>query len=263
MTRKLDYVTDVKSFFEEELRPIKRKYEADDLFFDEGNAERELWAKQTALEKKDIKNSDDTRTTESNNFVCNVSHCRKTFNDASSFENHYHSVHKTFCESCSRAYPSYRLLELHILERHDSMFKLLAEKQNMYECFVEGCQRKFKSEKTRKMHLVDFHKYPKGFKFHYYLTPKKQMVEPQVEELASNMEIVTLEAASSTMRETEPNTVSNASMATMETESQSNNGQDTTQKSSRFSYSYNKKVPTSFAFGGKTRRGWEKDPNKL
>ncbi len=35
------------------------------------------------------------------------------------------------CSTCGRAYPMPRLLELHVLETHDSLFLLLAKKQKM------------------------------------------------------------------------------------------------------------------------------------
>ena len=42
-----------------------------------------------------------------------------------------HSLVEHSCEECRRVYPSGRLLELHILESHDTLFKLMAANQNM------------------------------------------------------------------------------------------------------------------------------------
>ena len=47
------------------------------------------------------------------------------------YESHYNSVHKNVCSICRRFYPTNHLLDIHLLEWHDSMFELLAEKQPM------------------------------------------------------------------------------------------------------------------------------------
>ncbi|XP_012516146.1 PREDICTED: zinc finger protein 511 isoform X1 [Propithecus coquereli] len=64
-----------------------------------------------------------------------------------------------------RAFPSGHLLDAHILEWHDSLFQILSERQDMYQCLVEGCTEKFKTSKARKDHLVRLHLYPADFRF--------------------------------------------------------------------------------------------------
>ncbi|XP_053440447.1 zinc finger protein 511 isoform X3 [Nycticebus coucang] len=64
-----------------------------------------------------------------------------------------------------RAFPSGHLLDAHILEWHDSLFQILSERQDMYQCLVEGCTEKFKTSKARKDHLVKLHLYPADFRF--------------------------------------------------------------------------------------------------
>ncbi|XP_019664962.1 zinc finger protein 511 isoform X3 [Ailuropoda melanoleuca] len=64
-----------------------------------------------------------------------------------------------------RAFPSVHLLDTHILEWHDSLFQILSERQDMYQCLVEGCAEKFKTSKDRKDHLVRRHLYPADFRF--------------------------------------------------------------------------------------------------
>ncbi|XP_025735954.1 zinc finger protein 511 isoform X2 [Callorhinus ursinus] len=64
-----------------------------------------------------------------------------------------------------RAFPSVHLLDTHILEWHDSLFQILSERQDMYQCLVEGCTEKFKTGKDRKDHLVRRHLYPADFRF--------------------------------------------------------------------------------------------------
>jgi hypothetical protein len=148
------------------FKKIKRIYSPDDPFYELGNLDRELWAKQLAL---DLENEVDSRALKCNScpkFVCNIEGCVSSFNDVASFEIHYSTVHKNVCNTCKRIFPSGRLLELHVLEAHDSMFKVLSQKQKMYQCLVEGCKRKFWNDHLRKLHLVDYHKYPKLFNFH-------------------------------------------------------------------------------------------------
>ncbi|XP_063101098.1 zinc finger protein 511 isoform X2 [Cavia porcellus] len=68
-------------------------------------------------------------------------------------------------EKSSRAFPSEHLLDAHILEWHDSLFQILAERQDMYQCLVEGCTEKFKTTQDRKDHMVRLHLYPADFRF--------------------------------------------------------------------------------------------------
>ena len=42
-----------------------------------------------------------------------------------------HRMAEHVCERCMRVYPTGRLLELHILESHDTLFKLMAANQSM------------------------------------------------------------------------------------------------------------------------------------
>ncbi|TDH01177.1 hypothetical protein EPR50_G00177880 [Perca flavescens] len=52
--------------------------------------------------------------------------------------------------------PSARLLDIHIQEWHDSLFTILAQRQDLYQCLVEGCGQKFRTSKHRKDHLIRF-----------------------------------------------------------------------------------------------------------
>uniref|UniRef100_A0A8D0G256 Zinc finger protein 511 n=1 Tax=Sphenodon punctatus TaxID=8508 RepID=A0A8D0G256_SPHPU len=95
------------------------------------------------------------------------------FDTLESYEHHYNTLHTNVCSSCKRAFPSGRLLDIHILEWHDSLFQIMAEKQDMYQCLTEGCVEKFKSSKERKDHLVRVHLYPSDFRFD---KPKKALL---------------------------------------------------------------------------------------
>uniref|UniRef100_A0A663LMX5 Zinc finger protein 511 n=1 Tax=Athene cunicularia TaxID=194338 RepID=A0A663LMX5_ATHCN len=103
-------------------------------------------------------------------FSCHISGCCQVFDTLEGYEHHYNTLHRNVCSFCKRSFPSGHLLDIHILEWHDSLFQIMAEKQNMYKCLVEGCAEKLKSSKDRKDHLVTVHLYPADFRFD---SPKK------------------------------------------------------------------------------------------
>ncbi|NXM24418.1 ZN511 protein, partial [Oxyruncus cristatus] len=109
-------------------------------------------------------------------FSCHISGCCQAFDTLEGYEHHYNSLHRNVCSFCKRSFPSGNLLDIHILEWHDSLFQIMAEKQNMYKCLVEGCPEKFKSSKDRKDHLVTVHLYPADFRFD---RPKKVKSVPK------------------------------------------------------------------------------------
>uniref|UniRef100_H0WGU5 C2H2-type domain-containing protein n=1 Tax=Otolemur garnettii TaxID=30611 RepID=H0WGU5_OTOGA len=98
-------------------------------------------------------------------FTCQVAGCCEVFDALHDYEHHYHTLHGNVCSFCRRAFPSGHLLDAHILEWHDSLFQILSERQDMYQCLVEGCTEKFKTSKARKDHLVKLHLYPTDFRF--------------------------------------------------------------------------------------------------
>ncbi|XP_035982368.1 zinc finger protein 511 isoform X2 [Fundulus heteroclitus] len=98
-------------------------------------------------------------------FACHISGCRAVFSTLDEYEHHYNSLHRHVCCSCRRSLPSARLLDIHIQEWHDSLFTILAQKQDMYLCLVEGCGQKFRTSQQRKDHLIRVHKYPPDFRF--------------------------------------------------------------------------------------------------
>ncbi|NXY77538.1 ZN511 protein, partial [Glareola pratincola] len=109
-------------------------------------------------------------------FSCHISGCCQVFDTLEGYEHHYNTLHRNVCSFCKRSFPSGHLLDIHILEWHDSLFQIMAEKQNMYKCLVEGCPEKFKSSKDRKDHLVTVHLYPADFRFD---RPKKVQSVPK------------------------------------------------------------------------------------
>jgi len=92
--------------------------------------------------------------------------CKKEFSDVRKWESHYNSTHRHVCQYCGCVYPTSRFLDIHVLERHDTLFKMLAQKRHMYECLVPECGKKFAKNYQRQDHLVGVHKFPKSFRFH-------------------------------------------------------------------------------------------------
>ncbi|XP_061857680.1 zinc finger protein 511 [Colius striatus] len=109
-------------------------------------------------------------------FSCHISGCCQVFDTLEGYEHHYNTLHRNVCSFCKCSFPSGHLLDIHILEWHDSLFQIMAEKQNMYKCLVEGCVEKFRSSKDRKDHLVTVHLYPADFRFD---RPKKVKSTPK------------------------------------------------------------------------------------
>ncbi|XP_013924534.1 PREDICTED: zinc finger protein 511 [Thamnophis sirtalis] len=125
----------------------------------------------------------ETERTRTSEFSCQIDGCCQVFNTLESYEHHYNMLHRNVCSSCKRAFPSTHLLDVHILEWHDSLFQIMAEKQNMYQCLVESCPEKFKSSKDRKDHLITVHQYPSNFRFDKSLkAQRKEKVRPSSKE---------------------------------------------------------------------------------
>ncbi|XP_036619349.1 zinc finger protein 511-like [Trichosurus vulpecula] len=98
-------------------------------------------------------------------FGCHVAGCQQEFGSLEAYEHHYRTLHTHVCSVCRRSFPSARLLDVHVLEWHDSLFQLLAERQSMHQCLVEGCSDTFRSSRERREHLVRAHRYPPDFRF--------------------------------------------------------------------------------------------------
>lgn len=91
--------------------------------------------------------------------------CHSTFSSIADHAAHQHACHSHMCGGCKRNLPSHHLLDLHLLEAHDSLFQLQAERQPMYQCLLESCNEKFKNAKERKEHCMSFHSFPPDFRF--------------------------------------------------------------------------------------------------
>ncbi|XP_002509504.2 zinc finger protein 511 [Ricinus communis] len=179
--------------------PIRRRFGPESPFFAYGNIERELLAKQIALdltedEKPQLQNLIDEDDRE---VSCPIVGCGAHLTSLEDFEDHYNARHTASCSVCSRVYPTSRLLGIHVSEAHDSFFQAkVARGYPMYECLVEGCGLKLINYKSRQQHLVDKHKFPSAFEFFKKAHPSKkarqkhkhQRVIPK-EEAPSKMEV--------------------------------------------------------------------------
>jgi hypothetical protein len=98
-------------------------------------------------------------------FHC-VDNCPLTFTSLSAFDAHYTSCHVFRCEACGLQLPNNRLLEMHVAERHDEFFRVMARTRGkMFACLVEGCPQKSNTRKGRQPHLVAIHSYPPNFTY--------------------------------------------------------------------------------------------------
>lgn len=185
---------------------VRRRFGPESAFFTSGNIERELLAKQVALdltedEKQHLQNLEDE---EGRGLFCPIVGCGARLTSLEGFEDHYNARHTASCSVCSRVYPTSRLLSIHVSEAHDSFFQAkVARGYAMYECLVEGCGMKLKSYKSRQQHLVDKHKFPTSFEFFKKGQPSKK----RRQKLQRKQAVHKREEASSTM-EIEEETIS-------------------------------------------------------
>ena len=62
------------------------------------------------------------------------------------YELHYNSTHRNVCSECHRSFPSDYLLDIHILEWHDSMFTMMAQSKAMV-C-IQFCNKFYEMFRT-------------------------------------------------------------------------------------------------------------------
>ncbi|XP_010868502.1 zinc finger protein 511 [Esox lucius] len=140
----------------------------DHEFFEDGDIQRHLY-----LQNLSTYSADDLPNARPCEFRCHISGCSQVFNCVEGYEHHYNTLHRHVCSSCQKSLPSTRLLDIHIQEWHDSLFSILAERQDMYQCLLEGCGLKFRTREQRKDHMINIHKYPSDFRFDKAMRTKK------------------------------------------------------------------------------------------
>ncbi|CAG6017351.1 unnamed protein product [Menidia menidia] len=132
----------------------------DHELFEDGDILRHMY-----LQDLYISETEDKQALSVSEFACHISGCTAVFSTLEEYEHHYNSLHRHVCCTCHRSFPSAQLLDIHIQEWHDSVFAILAQKQDMYQCLVAGCGLMFRTSKQRKDHLIRIHKYPPDFRF--------------------------------------------------------------------------------------------------
>ncbi|XP_053306610.1 zinc finger protein 511 [Spea bombifrons] len=140
-------------------------------FFEDGDIHRHLYLQGVLTSIREVEEKPKV-----SEFRCQTPGCSQLFGTLESYERHYNALHRNVCSACKRSFPSARLLDIHILEWHDSLFQVMAEKTNMYQCLVEGCAEKFKTGNERRDHLIETHLYPPDFRFD---RPKKGKSKPK------------------------------------------------------------------------------------
>lgn len=101
-----------------------------------------------------------------NRIYCNVMSCQEVFDNISSYQSHYNTMHRFICRECKKSLPTEHLLDLHICEIHDSFFAArLTRGDSVYLCFLEECKEKFRNPTQRKEHCIKDHKFPGNFRF--------------------------------------------------------------------------------------------------
>ncbi|KAK4323850.1 hypothetical protein Pmani_005490 [Petrolisthes manimaculis] len=96
---------------------------------------------------------------------CSEMGCRRSFTTLAELVSHQRACHTHACITCHLTLPSHHLLDLHILEEHDTLFHLMAEKKPMYQCYLETCSEKFMNPTERKNHCIQQHKFPSSYRF--------------------------------------------------------------------------------------------------
>ncbi|XP_035255374.1 zinc finger protein 511 isoform X1 [Anguilla anguilla] len=223
--------------------PQQIRLSKDHEMFEDGDIHRHLYLQDVATTSAEV-----SETPTVSAFRCHIAGCSQLFDTLEGYEHHYSSLHRHVCSSCRRSFPSDRLLDIHILEWHDSYFQIMAEKQSMYQCLVEGCDLKFKTSKERKNHLIKIHRYPPDFRFDRSKKSKSRTQEktpPKSAASDAGMEVsVATDAAA---RESEPG-------ESMEFCASSEHDGQKKEEQPKPRYSY--RVPHTICFGQGSTRGF-------
>ena len=165
---------------------VRRVYDEDDAFFDEGNILR--------YSKFVVESSSSSSSTKHLNTLidsvakplqlsdgcieCNFPGCYERFATIPSFNAHY-NVHTCHCLSCNAICPNQRLLDIHISESHSSYFQAQASRKPSYICIVESCPELFWTADQRSEHLRLVHKFSSNYSFISRASTKTQQKKAQ------------------------------------------------------------------------------------
>lgn len=93
-------------------------------------------------------------------FICGIDGCEASFSSEQEYEIHYSLYHRFVCSRCNKRLLSDHLLTMHVMEKHDTLFKLMNQRYPMYQCYVRSCNRRFSSREERNQHAVQDHFFP-------------------------------------------------------------------------------------------------------
>uniref|UniRef100_UPI00398F511A zinc finger protein 511 isoform X2 n=1 Tax=Pristiophorus japonicus TaxID=55135 RepID=UPI00398F511A len=234
------------------------RLDKDDEFFEDGDIHRHLYLRNAITSVGEVERP------KVSEFCCHIAGCSQRFDTLANYEHHYNTFHRNVCSSCKRSFPSSHLLDIHILEWHDSLFQILAAKQNMYLCLVESCTEKFKTSSDRKKHLIKVHGYPSDFRFDKPKKPKRN--QKNQDRSSHDMDVETPICQKETydiLRRISTESMDDAPVESMEAESSSVPGQErsrasTVQQRPYFSY----RVPATICFGHGSVRGFKNTRRK-
>ncbi|KAJ8250772.1 hypothetical protein COCON_G00226940 [Conger conger] len=227
--------------------PQQIRLNKDHEMFEDGDIHRHLYLQDVATTTPEV-----SETPTVSAFRCHIAGCSQLFDTLEGYEHHYSALHRHVCSGCRRSFPSDRLLDIHILEWHDSFFQIMAEKQSMYQCLVEGCDLKFKTSKERRNHLIKTHRYPPDFRFDRSKKTKSRTESkaPQKSEGSMEVSVATLPAVSG------PDAGESMEFcASGETERDSQSGAGPVQEEQP-KPRYSHKVPHTICFGQGSTRGF-------
>jgi len=155
------------------FRPLRRFFTPGDVFFQEGNrrcfSESKHFVKNEDIAQLSARLSQFTfieARSLSSVIACEVKGCKAAFSTTVAYELHLQASHWFSCKECRQTFPSNFLLDIHVIESHDNLFKAKREKgEAVFACLVESCCTKFSHEGDRKQHLLQSHNYPASFRF--------------------------------------------------------------------------------------------------
>jgi len=94
---------------------------------------------------------------ESGDWECDYEGCGDCFACMEEYEQHYEAQHVNVCLECDAVFSSNFLLEVHLEERHDELFQVLAVKQKSFLCLDPDCGILFWSVAERSAHMITEH----------------------------------------------------------------------------------------------------------
>ncbi|XP_031559802.1 zinc finger protein 511-like [Actinia tenebrosa] len=221
-------------------RPFKRLLPPGHPFFEEGDIFCNILRKQVNL-GEDLEEIIESAEPE---FECSVHGCHECFTSTVRYEAHYRSCHWNRCRFCKKTFQTSFLLDLHILENHDTLFQMIARKKHMYRCLVESCPDKFNGEEERKKHLVELHQYPSDFRFNRTSRLQRKMKRKQAESTTS-------------IADSAQKSPTDLPMDTDSTTQHDQNGKPTTGENNN-SASQKQRLPRAICFGRGSSRGFQR-----